>query len=77
MPDVLIRGVDEAALARLRERARGNGRSLDAELKLIMEQAARQVDMPSARALAEQMTDRLRGRPHGDGAELLREDRRR
>ena len=75
MPDVLVRDVDETALARLKERARGNGRSLGAELKIIIEQFARQVDMTTARALAEQMTRRLAGRPHTDSNELLREDR--
>ena len=77
MPDVLVRDLDETALAKLTERARGHGRSLGAELKLILEQAARQVDMTTARALAEQMTRRLGGRPYPDSAELLREDRRR
>ena len=75
MPDILVPDVDEAALAKLEERARGNGRSLGAELKLIIEQASRQVDMATAHALAEEMTRRLSGRPHSDSTELLREDR--
>jgi plasmid stability protein len=75
MPDVLIRDIDESTLAKLKERARGNGRSLGAELKLILEQAARRVDMASARALAEQMSRRLADRSHMDSVELLREDR--
>jgi plasmid stability protein len=75
MPDVLVRDVDESALAKLKERARGNGRSLGAELKLIVEQASRTVDMVTARARAEEMSRRLAGRHHTDGAELLREDR--
>jgi hypothetical protein len=75
MPDVLVRDVDETALARLKEQARGNGRSLGAELKIIIEQFARQVDMTTARASAEQMTRRLEGRPHTDSNKLLREDR--
>jgi hypothetical protein len=75
MPDVFVRDVDETALARLKERAKGNGRSLGAELRIIIEGAARQVDMATARALAEQMTRRLEGRAHTEGAELLREDR--
>jgi plasmid stability protein len=77
MPDVLVRDVEEATLAKLKERARGNGRSLGAELRFILEQAARTVDMSRARALAEQMTRRLADRPHSDSTELLREDRRR
>jgi hypothetical protein len=40
-----------------------------------LEQVAKQVDMVAARALAEQMTRSLQGRPHTDSAELLREDR--
>jgi plasmid stability protein len=77
MPDVLVRDVDEAALAKLKARARGNGRSLGAELKLILEHAAQRVDMTTARALAEEMTRRLGGRPHTDSSELLRQDRQR
>ncbi len=76
MPDVLVRDVDEAALAKLKERARGNGRSLGAELKLILEQAladGRHGDRPGPRA--EEMSRRLAGRHHTDSAELLREDR--
>jgi plasmid stability protein len=40
MPDLLVRDVDEAAVARLKERARLNGRSLGVELRMILEQAA-------------------------------------
>jgi hypothetical protein len=75
MPDVLVRDVDADALGKLKDRARRNGRSLGAELKIVVEQAARQVDMMTARALAEEMTRRLGGRPHSDSTELLREDR--
>jgi plasmid stability protein len=77
MPNVLVRDVDDKALARLKERARGNGRSLGAELRIIIEQAARQVDMTTARTLAEQMSSRLAGRRHIDSAALLRKDRQR
>ncbi len=77
MPDLLIRDVNEAAVTRLKERARLNGRSLGVELRMIVEQAAKQVAMTTARALAEEMTRSLEGRPHTDSAELLREDRSR
>ena len=75
MPDVLVRDVNESALARLKERAKSNGRSLGVELKLILEQAAKQLDMTTARELAERMSRRLEGRHHTDSAELMREDR--
>jgi hypothetical protein len=77
MPDVLVRDVAVTELAKLNERDKGHGRSLGAELKIIIEQAARQVDMTTARALAEPMTRRLAGRHHAGSAELLREDRSR
>lgn len=77
MPDVLVREVDESALAKLRERAVANGRSLDSELRVILEQAAGQTVAASAKTLAEQMTLRLAGRTHTDSAALLREDRSR
>jgi plasmid stability protein len=75
MPDVLVRDVDESALARLKEKAKSHGRSLGAELKLILEQAAKQLDMVTTRELGERMSRRLEGRRHTDSAELLREDR--
>jgi antitoxin FitA len=75
MPDVLVRDVDELALSRLKEKAKAHGRSLGVELKCILEQAAKQVDMVTARELAERMSRSLEGRRHTDSAELLRKDR--
>jgi len=75
VPDVLMLDLDESTLASLKNRASGNGRSLGMELKLILEQAARQCSMAKARELAEQMTQRLSDRSHTDSAQLLREDR--
>ena len=81
MPEVLVRNLDEAVVEQLKARARGNGRSLQAELKLILEQAARPepARMPRAayRALADRIRDSLADRPQGDIAELLAEDRAR
>jgi plasmid stability protein len=61
-PDVLVRDVDEDALARLQSRVSSHGRSLEIELKLIPEQVAKLVDMVTAREWAEQMSRRLEGR---------------
>ena len=41
VPAVHIRGVDEDVLAALRERARANGRSLNAELVAVLSEEAR------------------------------------
>ncbi len=39
MPSVTIRGLDEEVLQRVRTRARNHGRSMEAELRLIIEEA--------------------------------------
>ena len=41
MAQVLVRDLDETVVARLKERARCNGRSLQKEAKSILEEAAR------------------------------------
>ncbi len=75
MPDILVRDVDATALSRLKERAKVNGRSLGAELRIILEQASRRDGMLTALVSAERMTRRLEGRPHTDSSQLLRDDR--
>jgi len=76
MPDVLVRGVDPGVLEALKGRAKQHGRSLQLELKLILEQAAR-VNMIDARAAAERIRRSLRKGKHSDSAALLAEDRAR
>jgi plasmid stability protein len=73
---VLIRELDGVVIGRLKERARQHGRSLEAELRLILEQAAA-ADLGDARRLAARIRRRLAGRTHSDSAALLAEDRRR
>jgi plasmid stability protein len=77
MPNVLVRDVDAKALAKLKARAKRNGRSLGAELRLIVEEAASVVDMETARKEAARIRAKLSGRHHTPAAELLREDRER
>jgi antitoxin FitA len=77
MGQVLVRGLDDAVIERLRQRAEGHHRSLEAELREILEQVSRQLDVVSARELADRIRHRLEGRPHSDSAELIREDRER
>ena len=75
MGQVLIRELDDAVIERLKQRAQGHHRSLEAELREILENVSRQVDMATARDLADRIRRRLEGRPHTDSAELIREDR--
>jgi antitoxin FitA len=81
MSEVLVRNLDEAVVEQLKARARGSGRSLQAELKFILEQAARPAPAPPSRAEYRTLADRVRtalgDRPQGDSAALLAEDRAR
>ena len=76
MGEVLIRGLDRTLVERLKMRARKSRRSLQAEVKGILEQAA-SADSASARKLAAQIRRKLRGRTFGDSTALVRADRRR
>ena len=79
MSEVLVRNLDESIVEQLKARARGSGRSLQAELKLILEQAARPARPSRAeyRVLADQVRAALGDRPQADSASLLAEDRAR
>jgi len=74
MRSILVRGLDEQAVQRLKERARGNGRLLQQEAKAILERAAETLTMSEARRLSDRWRRRL-GRPFSDSMRLIREDR--
>ena len=76
MSQVLIRELDPDTVQRLKERAARHGRSLEAELRLILEQVARQ-DPVRASVLASKIRHRLAGRTRSDSADLVAEDRKR
>lgn len=77
MASIVVRRLDESVVERLKERASENGRSLEAEVRLILEEAANspQLDMAAARARIEELQKRFEGRPFPDTADLIREDR--
>ncbi len=75
MGQVLVRELDDAVIERLKQRAESHHRSLEAELRTILEHVSRQVDVARSRDLADRIRRKLEGRPHSDSAELIREDR--
>ena len=75
MGQLLIRGLDEGVIEKLRRRAEGNHRSLEGELRDILSMAARQVDVETARRIANESRRSLGGRYHSDSTDLIREDR--
>jgi len=76
MPDVLVRDLSDRALELLKDQARSRGRSLQAELEYLLEQAAQAADV-AALAIADQIRHELTGRTLGDSTELVAEDRAR
>ena len=77
MPQMLVRDLDPETLERLKARARAHGRSLQKEVKSILEEAAATLSMGEAAETAESWQRRLAGREYSDSAELVREDRER
>jgi hypothetical protein len=74
MAQILVRNVAKPVVDRLKRRARRGGRSLESEVRAILEQAAR-VDPAGARELVDRIRAQFRGRRFPDSAELIREDR--
>ncbi len=75
MGDILIRGLDERTVRRLKAQAKRNGRSLQSEVRLLLKQAAG-VSVAEALHGARQWREKL-GRTFDDSAALVREDRER
>jgi plasmid stability protein len=74
LAQILVRKLPDAVVDRLRERAKRNRRSLEAEARDILQQAATRQKAEFLR-VADAMRARLAGRPHTETLELLREDR--
>ncbi len=75
MAQLLVRDLDEATLARLKERARRNRRSLQRAAKAILDAAAPRYTRAEALAVFQSWQSRFAGRAFSDSAELIREDR--
>jgi plasmid stability protein len=77
MAQILVRGLDATLVARLKERARENHRSLQGEVKAILEEAAAQATNAEIEAILDrwQRHWQQKGKIFSDSAELIREDR--
>jgi plasmid stability protein len=78
MAQILVRDIDDAVVATLKERAKANHRSLQGEVKAILEREARRRMTPAEMT---QMLDKWerywksQGRTLPSSVELIREDR--
>jgi antitoxin FitA len=77
MASVLVRDLDPAVIERLKARAQEHGRSLQKELKAVLEQAAAQGTWAEAQSSIERVRKRFAGREFSDSTELIREERER
>ena len=77
MPDILIRGLNVKTIRRLKSRAKAGGRSLQAEVKSILEKSATEKTFDELRREAEAFSKRFEGRWRGDSVDLIRADRAR
>ena len=78
MAQLLIRNLSQGAVDELKETARKNKRSLEAEARIILEEAAAyQRRLADFREWSSSFREESRGLPQSDSVELLREDRRR
>ena len=77
MAQMLVRDLDPEVVERLKARARVHGRSLQKEVKAILEEAAATLSLSEAEEVAKLWQKRLAGREYSDSAELVREDRER
>ncbi len=76
MAQILIRGLDASVVAQLKKQAYRDGRSLQSEVKAILEQAA-QMNMHSALQLARDIRNKFKERKFGDSADIIRKERER
>lgn len=71
MGQILVRNVDDRIVSRLKARARKRGRSLQAEVRNILEQESRTVTA-DAWTLADSIRKSFGGRKFEDSAKIIR-----
>ena len=75
MAQLLVRDLDPAVVARLKEKARQNQRSLQGELKAILEEAAARATRDEALAMIDKWQRKWGDRVFSDSTQMIREDR--
>ncbi len=75
MANLTIRNVDDHVVERLKKKAKDNNRSLEAELRELLKQAANRKSPEELLAIADRIAAMTPDVPQTDSAELLREDR--
>ena len=79
MAQILVRDLNKSVVERLKKRAKKDGRSLQSEVKFILEQAAQEpkMDIEAARKICEEFRSIFKGRKFPDTVELIHKDHER
>ena len=75
MPTLTVRNVDEIVIRQLKSRAKNAGRSLEAEVRLILEETPRRPSTDQLTAMADRIAAMTPTTPQTDSATILREIR--
>jgi antitoxin FitA len=75
MAQILVRNLEQQVVDRLKKQAKADGKSLQSEVKNILEEASRRVDRETFFAGAETIRRSLHGQKLSSSAALIREDR--
>jgi plasmid stability protein len=75
MAQVIVRNLDEGVVKRLKARAKKKGRSLEAEIRDILERESRPKSRSEFKRRLEEFHKKIGNRRHTDSVELLREER--
>ncbi len=75
MAQLLVRDLDPAVVARLKDKARQNHRSLQGEVKAILEEAAQRATREEALAMIDKWQRKWGDRVFSDSTQMIREDR--
>ena len=77
MAQILVRNLNEKLMERLKKRAKREGRTLQSEVKMILEHAANEqkLDLKRVNKILENMRKEFKGKKFSDSVDLIREDR--
>lgn len=77
MSDILVRNLKPETLQKLKKQAASSGRSLQNEVKTILDRAVEEpkLDPRAALKLADRIRAQFRGHKFSDSTDLIREDR--
>lgn len=76
MPQLSVRNLDEETIKRLKALAKQHGRSLQGQVKIVLEEAA-MLPANEVSAIVEKWQRRFAGKRFSDSTRILREDRQR